>query len=104
MGKPMVECLHLIELADAPVESTAAGCEACLRMGASWVHLRRCQSCGHVGCCDQSVNRHASAHFRTTHHPVVKSHEPGESWAWCYVDKAEYDPAYAWDQEGADLS
>ena len=99
-----VDCLHLAQLADADPEATAAGCEACLREGASWVHLRRCQSCGHVGCCDQSPNRHATRPFRETHHPVVRSHEPGESWSWCYVDAAEYDPRYAGWEEGADLS
>jgi hypothetical protein len=62
------------------------GCEECLKTGDSWVHLRLCRQCGHVGCCDDSKNRHATKHFRTTHHPIITSIEPGESWSWCYVD------------------
>lgn len=99
-----VDCLHLAQLADAVVEPSSEGCEACLQMGSWWVHLRRCQTCGNVGCCDQSPNRHATRHFRRTRHPVVRSQEPGETWSWCYVDCAEYDPAYEGFAEGADLS
>jgi CPA2 family monovalent cation:H+ antiporter-2 len=64
----------------------AEGCEDCLRLGDTWVHLRICMTCGHVGCCDSSKNQHASAHYRATRHPIVKSFEPGETWAWCYED------------------
>lgn len=70
------------------VEPSAAGCEECLRTGDWWVHLRICMTCGHVGCCDSSPNRHATKHFRSTEHPIVKSLEPGEEWAWCYADGA----------------
>jgi hypothetical protein len=63
------------------------GCEDCLATGGRWVHLRLCMACGHVGCCDSSPNRHATAHFGLTDHPVVQSFEPGEDWWWCYVDK-----------------
>lgn len=56
-------------------------------MGDEWVHLRRCLQCGHVGCCDSSIHKHATKHFRSTHHPVVQSFEPGEAWTWCYVDE-----------------
>jgi len=78
-------CSHL----DAvhPVEPSAAGCEDCLKTGDRRVHLRICMSCGHVGCCDSSPNKHATRHFRATKHPIVRSHEPGEDWAWCYADR-----------------
>jgi hypothetical protein len=67
-------------------------CPECVAMGDTWVHLRICQQCGHVGCCDQSKNKHATKHFHTTQHPVMTSAQPGERWAWCYVDEemAEY--------------
>lgn len=60
-------------------------------MGSRWVHLRLCRSCGHVGCCDSSPNRHATRHFQATGHPVITSFEPGEHWSWCYVDQVEVD-------------
>lgn len=63
-------------------------CPECVALGDSWVHLRICMVCGHVGCCDNSKNKHATAHFKVTQHPVIKSIEPGENWAWCYLDKA----------------
>jgi uncharacterized UBP type Zn finger protein len=63
------------------------GCEECLAMGDTWVHLRLCRTCGHVGCCDDSKNKHATKHFRSTHHPIITSLEPGEDWSWCYVDE-----------------
>ncbi len=66
--------------------NTLAGCEDCLKVGGRWVHLRLCMSCGHVGCCDDSPNRHAPAHHRQTTHPVIQSFEPGEAWAYCYLD------------------
>lgn len=79
-------CEHL-ETAPADADaSTEQGCEDCLREGTTWVHLRMCVACGHVGCCDSSPRRHASAHFDATEHPVIRSHEPGESWRWCFVD------------------
>jgi uncharacterized UBP type Zn finger protein len=62
-------------------------CEECVTTGENWVHLRMCLSCGHVGCCDSSPNRHASKHFLRTSHPLVRSIEPGETWTWCYVDE-----------------
>jgi CPA1 family monovalent cation:H+ antiporter len=66
---------------------TPGACPECLRDGTTWVHLRLCLSCGHVGCCDSSVGRHATAHFRDSGHPVMRSAEPGEAWRWCYVDE-----------------
>ena len=62
------------------------GCEDCLATGDGWVHLRICVTCGHVGCCDDSPNRHATAHHETTGHPIIRSLEPGEQWSWCYLD------------------
>jgi uncharacterized UBP type Zn finger protein len=81
----VTDCTHLDEIHD--VTPSAKGCTDCLRMGSRWVHLRMCLSCGYVGCCDSSPNRHASAHARQTHHPIVRSMEPGESWVWCFVDE-----------------
>jgi uncharacterized UBP type Zn finger protein len=74
-----------------------AGCEECLKTGMKWVHLRVCLSCGHVGCCDSSPGRHATGHYLATTHPVMVSLEPGEHWAWCYVDSTtlEVPPDYA---------
>ena len=71
-----------------PIHPRALGCEECLRLGTPWVHLRLCLTCGHVGCCDSSPGRHATKHFHRTTHPVVASFEPGERWAWCYIDQA----------------
>ncbi|MGH7572828.1 MAG: ubiquitin carboxyl-terminal hydrolase 14 [Gemmatimonadota bacterium] len=70
-----------------PVTPSAGGCEECLQSGDSWVHLRMCLVCGHVGCCDSSKNKHATQHFRATNHPVIRSFQPGEEWGWCYVDE-----------------
>jgi uncharacterized UBP type Zn finger protein len=69
------------------VSPSADGCEDCLLSGDRWVHLRMCMTCGHVGCCDSSKNRHARAHHAATAHPIVASIEPGESWRWCYPDQ-----------------
>jgi uncharacterized UBP type Zn finger protein len=82
-------CTHLGTI--LPVRPSADGCEDCLRIGSWWVHLRMCLSCGHVGCCDQSPNRHATAHYRATDHPIMRSVEPGETWMWCYVDELVLD-------------
>ena len=78
-------CKHFAHL--HPVTPSAKGCEECLKMGSSWVHLRMCLICGHVGCCDSSPNKHATKHFHDTKHPIIRSVEPGESWAWCFVDE-----------------
>ena len=79
-------CAHLNELR-AVEPSTVEGCEDCLAMDGTWVHLRLCMDCGHVGCCDSSPNRHATAHTQGSGHLVVQSFEPGERWAWCYEDE-----------------
>lgn len=78
-------CPHVAEI--RAVQPSADGCEACLATGDTWVHLRMCLTCGHVGCCDNSKNRHATRHFHETGHPVIQSREPGESWRWCYIDE-----------------
>jgi len=78
-------CTHLDQIVDVTPDST--GCVDCLAMGRhDWLHLRVCQECGHVGCCDQSPRRHATAHYHAVHHPIIRSYEPGEGWYWCYVD------------------
>ena len=69
------------------VTPSAKGCEGCLKIGDEWVHLRLCLVCGHVGCCDSSKNQHATKHYHTTGHPVIRSFEPGENWEWCYIDE-----------------
>jgi uncharacterized UBP type Zn finger protein len=78
-------CTHLNQIRQVTPHSK--GCEECLAMGDTWVHLRLCLTCGHVGCCDSSKNKHASKHSRATTHPIVQSFEPGESWRWCYPDQ-----------------
>src|SRR5258706_15257347 len=78
-------CAHLKAL--RPVVPSAKGCEDCLRLGTQWVHLRLCMTCGHVGCCDDSPMKHATAHFHATAHPIIRSLEPGEAWGWRYVDE-----------------
>jgi uncharacterized UBP type Zn finger protein len=81
-------CTHLDQAADVTPATT--GCQDCLAMGGWWVHLRVCMSCGHVGCCDSSPNRHATFHYHGTGHPLVQSFEPGEDWWWCYVDQIAF--------------
>lgn len=78
-------CQHIAEI--DRVTPSADGCEDCLRTGDWWVHLRLCQTCGHVGCCDESPNRHARAHYLSTDHSVIRSFEQGESWLWCFKDE-----------------
>ena len=82
-------CTHLNQVKE--VTPSADGCEDCLRAGGRWVHLRLCMGCGHVGCCDDSPNRHATKHFNETSHPLIKSFEPGEDWGWCYVDEVFFE-------------
>ena len=82
-----MSCQHMIDL--EPVPAHTLGCEECLHRGTPWVHLRLCLTCGHVGCCDSSPGRHATKHFHKEGHPVMASFEPGERWAWCYVDEIE---------------
>jgi hypothetical protein len=77
-------CTHTDQIQD--VTPNTEGCEECLKSGSWWVHLRMCRTCGHVGCCDSSPNKHATKHFHATKHPIVRSAEPGEGWSYCYVD------------------
>jgi hypothetical protein len=80
-----MQCTHFDQVRHVEPR-TPDGCEECLRTGDRWVHLRLCLACGHVGCCDSSPNLHATRHHRATGHAIIRSFEPGESWAWCYVD------------------
>lgn len=82
----MDQCVHMRSLTELK-EARQYACEACLREGRKWVHLRTCQTCGVTLCCDTSPGRHMTAHFKETGHPVVISSEPGESWMWCYADE-----------------
>jgi uncharacterized UBP type Zn finger protein len=86
-----VPCTHLDQIRD--VTPSANGCEECLKTGDTWVHLRICLICGHVGCCDSSKNKHATKHFHATGHPIIQSYERGEDWLWCYVDEVMMEPA-----------
>jgi uncharacterized UBP type Zn finger protein len=79
------QCAHLDQILD--VEPSGDGCVECLQTGDWWVHLRMCTTCGHVGCCDNSKNRHATKHNEATSHPIIRSFEPGEGWFWCYPDE-----------------
>jgi uncharacterized UBP type Zn finger protein len=82
-------CTHLDQI--KRVKPKTKGCEECLKMGDGWVHLRLCLSCGHVGCCDSSKNKHATKHFHATKHPIVRSQEAGENWMWCYLDELMFE-------------
>lgn len=86
----MASCSHLDTVEHLELPAEVPGCEDCLKTGDTWVHLRMCQACGHIGCCDSSPNRHATAHFRANAHPVVRSAQPGEDWSWCYVDEVMF--------------
>jgi hypothetical protein len=86
-------CTHLDTIAD--VDPSSTGCEDCLAMGGHWVHLRLCMQCGHVGCCDNSPNRHATKHHIATQHPIIRSYEPGEDWWWCYPNELFFELAGA---------
>lgn len=89
MEAPAPACPHFEQL--PVVQPGSEGCEECLASGSRWVHLRMCLNCGHVGCCDQSPNRHARAHYTSVGHPVMRSQEPGEAWGWCWIDEVDID-------------
>ncbi|HET6690695.1 MAG TPA: UBP-type zinc finger domain-containing protein [Miltoncostaeaceae bacterium] len=80
-------CDHLDQVKLDRLPDEVAGCEECLRIGDGWLHLRICITCGSVGCCDSSPNRHASRHAADSGHPLIRSLEPGEDWSWCFVDE-----------------
>lgn len=81
------KCGHLDHVRVTELPAAVDGCEDCLRVGSQWMHLRICLECGHVGCCDDSPLRHATAHASASEHPIMRSLEPGEDWAWCFVDE-----------------
>jgi hypothetical protein len=85
-------CTHLdrIRIDEVPTRDSVAGCEDCLKLGGRWVHLRVCRTCGHMGCCDSSPNRHARRHAVEHDHPIVTSVELGEDWSWCFVDEVAF--------------
>ena len=83
-------CTHIDQV--MVVSPSAAGCEECLEIGDEWVHLRLCLTCGHVGCCDNSKNKHATKHHQATQHPMIVSYEPDENWLWCYTDNVYLQP------------
>jgi hypothetical protein len=86
----MTACTHLDQIKHLELPDRIEGCEECLAAGGTWVHLRMCQACGAIGCCDSSPNRHASRHAEATGHPIARSAEPGEEWSWCYVDEVAF--------------
>ena len=79
------QCEH-VKNVDLDIKGNTNGCEECEKIGSDWVHLRLCLTCGHVGCCDNSKNKHGTKNFQSTKHPVIKSYEPQENWKWCFVD------------------
>ena len=83
----MARCTHLDQIEYVARPEEIAGCEECLKTGSRWVHLRMCQTCGKIGCCDSSPHRHASRHADEAEHPVMRSVEPDEEWSWCVVDE-----------------
>ena len=85
----MKQCSHMDKI--KAVKEPERMCPECAKQGDSWVHLRQCLICGQVGCCDSSKNQHATKHFHTAKHPIMKSIEPGEDWGWCFVDEVEID-------------
>jgi uncharacterized UBP type Zn finger protein len=80
-------CTHLSTITVTELPASTDGCAECLAQGGVWLHLRICLECGHVGCCDDSPSRHATAHQQSTGHPIIRSLEPGEEWSWCYIDQ-----------------
>ena len=86
------QCTHLDQIRE--VTPSANGCEDCLKTGDTWVHLRECLICGHVGCCDSSKNKHATKHFHATNHPIIQSFQPGENWRWCYIDQVMFELSF----------
>jgi uncharacterized UBP type Zn finger protein len=79
------ECTHLDQIKVRETKKHA--CEECVKLGDTWVHLRMCLTCGQIGCCDSSKNKHATKHFHKSQHALMRSIEPGERWMWCYIDE-----------------
>jgi Zn-finger in ubiquitin-hydrolases and other protein len=88
--RAMSDCAHLDQIVFTEPPDRVEGCPECLRIGSRWVHLRMCQICGTVGCCDSSPNQHASRHARAQGHPILRSIEPGEEWSWCVIDEVAF--------------
>ena len=84
------QCSHLDQIRIVDPPDDIPGCEECLKIGSTWVHLRMCQTCGKIGCCDSSPNRHATKHARAEDHPVLRSVQPGEDWSWCVKDEVAF--------------
>jgi hypothetical protein len=85
-----VSCSHLDQIRITEPPEPVEGCEECLKEGGRWVHLRMCETCGHIGCCDSSPGRHASKHADEDDHPILRSIEPGENWSWCVRDQVAF--------------
>jgi uncharacterized UBP type Zn finger protein len=83
----MATCTHLDQVLILQLPEAVDGCAECLATGGVWVHLRICLACGHVGCCDSSPGKHASAHYAESEHALIRSLEPGEEWSWCFPDQ-----------------
>lgn len=81
------QCVHIDNVDMSKNEGNTKGCEECEKSGSNWVQLRLCLTCGHVGCCDSSPNKHSTKHFHQNQHPLIKSYEPGQNWKWCFVDE-----------------
>lgn len=81
-------CKHLDQIKDTP--PSGPGCVECLAEDGWWMHLRRCVTCGHIGCCDDSPSKHATMHAQATSHPIIQSYEPDEDWFWCYIDEVMF--------------
>jgi uncharacterized UBP type Zn finger protein len=86
----MTVCSHLDRVRVIELPAEVAGCEECLKAGGEWLHLRMCETCGKIGCCDSSPNQHATRHAREVDHPVLRSLEPGEVWSWCVIDEVDF--------------
>ena len=86
-----ITCTHLDQIQVTPLPPSPLGCEESLKMGSRWLHLRMCLNCGKIGCCDSSPMKHATAHANESGHPLIRSAEPGEDWAWCYVDEVAFE-------------
>ena len=86
-----ITCTHLDQIQVTALPPSPLGCEECLKMGSRWLHLRMCLNCGKIGCCDSSPMKHATAHANESGHPLIRSAEPGEDWAWCYVDEVAFE-------------
>src|SRR5438045_1268802 len=90
MSRDAPSCSHFDQIEVTALPTSIEGCEECLKIGSRWVHLRMCMTCGKIGCCDSSPNKHATAHAHESDHPVIRSAEPGEDWSWCYVDEVAF--------------